>query len=512
MHAGATWALNQIVGTSPLGRVLKDVFPKYKAYLRLLCLAYYLVVNKDSALCNYEEFAECTWLPYSKGVTSGSISRLLRSINKEQISKYLNKLNQAYRKEHGEEISERRFCALNSTSITSYSANISSVDYGHNKDLIDAPQTNVLTIVDHLNGELIYFRNFDGNVLDVNTVRNTLSELVMMNIDYSNAILVTDRGYGSNGNWDDMLRNNMSFVSNARLNLNAAIKEIINEHYHELLDWNSAVPFLNQNVVTVEIEWKYDEFPVESKRQQKKASKELFAHLYYSKDINDEMSRRLQPMLCTAMTQLKTDPKKLTEAQKKLIGQYVTKAESKYSINMSKVDKTLRYAGVRVLVSDTVKDAVQCCVAYEERNQVEYAFNTLKARLNYNRTKVHSTEAWEGKLYVQMLVTAIGGMVRSRIKLYNETVRMDNKTYRVHYDSDQKLLAKLNNIYMTQFREGWIFDEVVGKKKELFKILNVQVPTVVQVIAVETEGEDPDVFGQSVDFDGLSVKDDQEEL
>ncbi len=324
---------------------------------------------------------------------------------------------------------------------------------------------------------------------------------------------MTDRGYGSNGNCDDMLRNNMSFVSNARLNLNATIKEIINEHYHELLDWNSAVPFLNQNVVTVEIEWKYDEFPLESKRQQKNASKKLFAHLYYSKDINDEMSRRLQKMLCTAMTQLKTDPKKLTEAQKKLIDRYVTKAESKYSINVSKVDKTLRYAGVRVLVSDTVKDVVQCCVAYEERNQVEYAFNTLKARLNCNRTKIHSTEAWEGRLYVQqMLATAIGGMVRSRIMLYNETVRKDKKTYRVHYDSDQKLLAKLNNIYMTQFREGWIFDEVVSKKKELFKILYVPVPTVGQVIAAETEGEDPDVFGQSVDFDGLSVEDDQEEL
>lgn len=264
---------------------------------------------------------------------------------------------------------------------------------------------------------------------------------------------MTDRGYGSNGNCDDMLRNNMSFVSNARLNLNATIKEIINEHYHELLDWNSAVPFLNQNVVTVEIEWKYDEFPLESKRQQKNASKKLFAHLYYSKDINDEMSRRLQTMLCTAMTQLKTDPKKLTEAQKKLIDRYVTKAESKYSINVSKVDKTLRYAGVRVLVSDTVKDVVQCCVAYEERNQVEYAFNTLKARLNCNRTKVHSTEAWEGKLYVQqVLATAIGGMVRSRIMPHNETVRKDKKTYRVHYDSDQKLLAKLNNIYMTQLR------------------------------------------------------------
>ena len=94
----------------------------------------------------------------------------------------------------------------------------------------------------------------------------------------------------------------------------------------------------------------------------------------------------------------------------------------------------------------------------------------------------------------QVLATAIGGMVRSRIMLHNETVRKDKKTYRVHYDSDQKLLAKLNNIYMTQFREGWIFDEVVSKKKELLKILNVPVPTVGQVIAAETEGEDPDVF------------------
>lgn len=114
-------------------------------------------------------------------MTSGSISRLLQSINKEQISKYLNKLNQAYRKEHGEEISERRCSSLDSTSITSYSKNISSVDYAHNKDLIDTPQTNVLTIVDQQSGELIYFRNFGGNVPDVSTVSHTLSELVMMN-------------------------------------------------------------------------------------------------------------------------------------------------------------------------------------------------------------------------------------------------------------------------------------------------------------------------------------------
>lgn len=69
-------------------------------------------------------------------------------------------------------------------------------------------------------------------------------------------------------------------------------------------------------------------------------------------------------------------------------------------------------------------------------------------------------------------------MVRARVRLYNETA-VKNK-YRVHYDSDGKLLSKLNNVYMTKFSDGWIFDEVVGKKKELFKILNVPVPSAEQ--------------------------------
>lgn len=510
LHGGATWALNRIVGSTPLGRVLKAVFPKYKAYLRLLSLAYYLVINKDSSLCNYEEFAESTWLPYSGGVSGSSISRLLQSIDKDKIARFLNKLNAEYRKQYGEEISERRFWALDSTSITSYSENIASAIYGHNKDLIDAPQTNVLMIIDQQSGELIYYRNFDGNVPDVSTVRNTLSELAMMKIDFSNAILVTDRGYGSSANWDDMLRNNMSFISNARLNLNAAIKQIIDEHYTELLNWNNGIAFLNQSAVTVPIEWKYDEFPVKGKPQQKKSSKTLYIHLYYSKAVNDEMTQRLQTGLYTALEQYKSKPEKLTDAQRRLLAKYTDEREGKHIINMRKVDDALRYSGVRVLVSDTVSDALDCYVAYEERNQVEHAFNTLKARLNCNRTVVHSTQAWEGKLFLQMLATAISGMVRSRIKLYNETAKKDKKKYRVHYDSDNKLLAKLNNVYLTQFNDGWMFDEIVGKKKELFQILNVPVPSVEQVLGIDSEEEE--MPSEDYGIEDLGIPDDQEDL
>ena len=167
---------------------------------------------------------------------------------------------------------------------------------------------------------------------------------------------------------------------------------------------------------------------------------------------------------------------------------------------------------IAVLVSDAIKDAQECCLAYEERNQVEYAFNMLKARLECNRTMVHSTQAWDGKLFVQILAMAIAGMIRSRIKIYNETTKQNKKKYRVHYDSDHKLLAKLNNIYMTQFKAGWMFDEIVGKHRELFNILNVPVPTVEQVIADDSTDEDSDETDLSFDLENLPLDDEQEDL
>ena len=512
LHAGATWALNQIVGDSPIGRVLRDVFPNHKAYLRILSLVYFLVINKNAALCDYEEFAECTWLPYRRGSTSASLSRLLQGITKDKVSRFLNSLNRQYRKAYGEGISERRFWALDSTSITSYSENIASVEFGHNKDLIEAPQTNVLLIVDQQTGQPVYFRNLTGNVPDVSTVRNTLAELSMMKIDFTQVVLVTDKGYGSAANWEDMMRNGMSFVSNARLNLNGVIKDIINEHYSDLISWNSTLSFIKQNAVTVPIQWHYDEFPVKGKRPVKKAQKTLYVHLYHNKAINDEMTARLQINLCTALELYRDQPEKLAQNQKSLIERYTYEAESKRLINMHQVNESLRYAGVRVLISDVIKDAQECCIAYEERNQVEYAFNRLKAQLECNRTMVHSTEAWEGKLFVQMLATAVAGMVRSRVKLYNETAKQDKKKYRVHYDSDHKLLAKLNNIYMTQFNAGWMFDEIVGKQKELFKILNIPVPTVEQVIAEDWVEEDLDEEINTQDWNLLLEDDGTEDL
>ena len=45
---------------------------------------------------------------------------------------------------------------------------------------------------------------------------------------------------------------------------------------------------------------------------------------------------------------------------------------------------------------------------------------------------------------------------------------------------------------MTYFKEGWIFDEVVGKKEELFRILNLPVPSSEQIVKMEDSQEEYD--------------------
>lgn len=67
--------------------------------------------------------------------------------------------------------------------------------------------------------------------------------------------------------------------------------------------------------------------------------------------------------------------------------------------------------------------------------------------------------AWEEKLFVQMLVSAVIGVVRARIKLDNEEAveGAEKKNYCVHYNNYLKLLAKLNNICMSCFmKEGFL--------------------------------------------------------
>ncbi len=502
LHGGATWVLNSIAAESPIGRALRQAFPKCALDRKIMSLAYYIILRGSNAMYRYPEFAESTWLPFQRPLTGSAISRIFKGITHEQVESFLKHLSREFRKSRSRDAGGRLFLALDSTSISSYSQELPQAEWGHNKDLVSLPQVNVLLIVDQKTGTPVYFRSFDGNVPDSSTIRNTIADCARMGLlDDPRFVLVSDKGYSSAANIDDCLRNSLDFVFNLRAKASGAANQIALENYGRLLDWNHRDPFLKQTVVTVPCEWKYDSFPVQGKRQLKRDARQVWFHVYYDHYIHDDAVNIVEENLSALVPRYNSEPDSLSAPQRKYVESFCDVRQGRASVNMKAVNDSLRLTGVRVLASSAISDPVECYRAYEERNHVEEAFNMLKSRLRCNRNRVHDPGCLEGKLLVEMIATAIAGMLRSRISDYG---KLKGKACDVHLDSDRKLLDKLNNIMMTNFKDGWYFDEIAGKRRELFNVLNVPVPDKQQkaAMAEETAPEDAEAIEEAGDMTG----------
>ncbi len=474
LHAGATWALNRIVSGTPIGRALARTFPERAMDRKLLSLAYFLCLGRDNALCNYEEFAECTWLPFQEPLRSGTISRLLRSITQDQAEAFLIALHGELASQYGNGISSHSFYALDSTSITTYSS-MTSAEMDHNNDLADLPQDNVLLIVDRATGTPVYFRELNGNAPDVSTIRNAFSGLSRLGIADSSVVLVSDKGYVSTANIDNCLRNGLGFIFNTSVNSAGFARKLALENHHRLLDPGNAIPFLGLAACSVSLPWRYDSFPVSGKRQSRRDSM-VHVHIYYDKDIHDAKADTLTNNLVRIREKQNTQPASVTPLERRYIELYMTERDGRTDIDMRKFAEATRLAGVRVLVSNTIADPLECYLAYNERNEVEYAFNTLKSRQVCNRARVHLSEEWRGKLLLEVVASAISGIVRRRLKEYNDSAIHNMSNYQVFYNSDTKVLGKLNNIMITRFRDRWYFDKIAVNLHILFRFLNLNVP------------------------------------
>ena len=93
LHAGATWALECLAAQSNIGKALSSVFSKYHADLKLLSVAFYMVLNSTNTIHGYGPFAETTKLPWGGVLNDSSISRLFQSIDETDVDAFFKKLN-----------------------------------------------------------------------------------------------------------------------------------------------------------------------------------------------------------------------------------------------------------------------------------------------------------------------------------------------------------------------------------------------------------------------------------
>ena len=504
-HAGASWALQKLMGESGIGDALKETFSSYKRHLKLASLAIYMVIKRTNAMHYYEPFSKITWLPWSKTLNDGQITRLFQSITYDEVMRFFNALNRNYLKKFGKDFHKRVFVALDSTSVSTYSNKLSMAEYGHNKDGDDIPQINYMLVCDEVTGLPIYAKVYKGNVVDVTTVKNLLSELKIMhsrissdkykNDEFSpSLIFVTDSGYDSEGKLQNFLMHDYSFVIRSTLR-SKWVQKVILENYDNLMDDNSLDTYTSQHLYSVQVEYKDDDFPVDKKYKSNKATANIHVHMYFDENIKsnsratikantavfrDEYNQLVDKLYGenkTVTPELLSQLKLQDASKQKFIDRYCVFDDKGYAkISAHKIDEKLKFTGIKVLLSDVISDAKDAYFTYERRDTVENNFQIFKDHLNFDQIFSSSDRGFQGKFLCQLIASSLKMLLNTRIRDYEKSSAAFKDGIKFSNKSLSRIIDELDTLMLSVSKDGYYFDEICGIYTTIYKALDIPLP------------------------------------
>lgn len=481
LHAGATWALDQLVAQSPVGEALKWAFPQRRDYLKILSICYFIILNQDNNISKYETFAEVTRLPWGAPLAPSSISRVFRKIRNQQIETYFSVFRDELL-EQQEKYGDKNeiTLALDSTSGSNYVINnLLNLERHRYEDEDNLPLINLLALTDYESGIAFFYRAYDGKVPAAKTVSQVISENAGLSL--KNVVFVSDKGYSDAKNINDCLRNKLGFLYNVQCAMpDSFAQELIDGEKENLRDLNRMDWLTKVFQITKEINWTFESDLVEGQVTSKKTKEStiLYWHIYFNRQFAENARQGLIERIDRVREKI-YNGEELDENELTLLEDVFEKHEEgdmiSYTISNEKVDQKLRYKGYQMLVSDKISDARKAWCVYQERRILEDTFKTLKTRLSCVRNRVSDNESLIGKTFVQFLATSIEMIVRARLRKYLEEGKASD-SLPADYDPARGILDSLNNVMQTKFCEGYYFGESAEQKRGLFEALGVSVP------------------------------------
>ncbi len=481
LHAGATWALDQLVAQSPVGEALKWAFPQRRDYLKILSICYFIILNQDNNISKYETFAEVTRLPWGAPLAPSSISRVFRKIRNQQIETYFSVFRDELL-EQQEKYGDKNeiTLALDSTSGSNYVINnLLNLERHRYEDEDNLPLINLLALTEYESGIAFFYRAYDGKVPAAKTVSQVISENAGLSL--KNVVFVSDKGYSDAKNINDCLRNKLGFLFNVQCAMpDSFAQELIDGEKENLRDLNRMDWLTKVFQITKEINWTFESDLVEGQVTSKKTKEStiLYWHIYFNRQFVENARQGLIERIDRVREKI-YNGEELDENELTLLEDVFEKHEEgdmiSYTISNEKVDQKLRYRGYQMLVSDKISDARKAWCVYQERRILEDTFKTLKSRLSCVRNRVSDNESLIGKTFVQFLATSIEMIVRARLRKYLEEGKASD-SLPMDYDPARGILDSLNNVMQTKFCEGYYFGESAEQKRGLFEALGVSVP------------------------------------
>lgn len=453
---GATYLLDAIGEKLGVSADLRCCFGE--SYKQILSIAYYLILEEQGALFRFEKWGSLHRHPYGKDIPSQRSSELFASITEAQKQQFFTL--------QGKRKVDKEFWAYDTTSISSYSEELSQVQYGHNKEHDPNPQLNLALLFGESSNLPFYYRKLAGNVPDSKTVRHLLCDLERMG--FAKPKLVMDRGFYSEANINALYHDHRKFLLSINMSLKFVQKELepLYDTFRAFDHYDSEYELYMHSVTTT---WSYrHERP--TKGDTVEEEKRVYLHYYFNIERAAEEEKRFDKRLMELRDALLQErPLKEHEA---LYAKYFTitrtpKRGIRVEVKEDAVAKTKRYYGFFALITNEKMSAKEALRIYRNKDLVEKAFGNLKERLNLRRLLVSSEASLEGKLFVAFIALIYLSWIKKRMQDTNLF-----KTYTIATLLDRLDLIECFETPGRKLRVG----EILKKQHEIYVALGIEPP------------------------------------
>lgn len=441
---GPLMILDNITTKLGLYKLLKACFPNIHQQIQMM--AYYLVAH-GGPLSHCEAWSKSHAPNFAESLTSQRITEILCAITMNEKQTFCAKwMNQ---------ILEDDYLCYDITSISSYSELNEYIKYGYNRDKEKLPQLNLAMLFGQKGRLPVYFHQLPGNITDVTTLTNLLKTFKF--IDSKPLNYVMDKGFYSKKNVDTLVVMRQKFTVSVPIN-NKWVQLAIDDIYQDI---HSPQGYQRIDNETLYVHSRL--YPWGPKRRR------CYLHLYYNAYARAVAIDRFSEELIGYKAELESGNlvKEHGNAYSTFFAIKTTpKRGTKVTYNNEIVSQYIkRYAGFQAILSNAVKDPVETLQIYRDKDVVEKCFDDLKNQLDMKRLRMHSSEAVNGRLFVQFIALIYISALRNEMRVSGLI-----KQYTV-----RELLQEMETLTKIKYsgKYGHILTELTKPQREILRCLNI---------------------------------------
>jgi len=417
-HTGLTDILEWVGKSSGIDNDVLSSFSEGDA-TKILSIARYWIGTGGNTLPRIESWQVMHSLPYSEAISEDVYGKLFKNVgyNEDGVQCYFS--SRAIR------LGSSPVLAFDSTTISTYSENQSEARRGFNKDGDGLNTIKLLTLYSVKDQEPLAFAKQPGNVPDVISIENALSQLRCLGLE--KPLIVTDNGYYSQKNMMEFARHNVKFLTLADTNL-VWIREKVNELRKTIAGMSSTCPF-DPSICGATTSKMHEFSRVRQRSRNGKVegeketfSRRLYIHVYYSPDNKAKKEIAFRKDLLELKAQIEDGAVEFTKSAQRKIEKYFICSkkgrggQQKVGFNDKAIAEAKQYFGYFALVSNQTMDTFTALENYRLREKIEELFAVQKGRLDGARPRTWYPDNLRGRQFVQFVSLGYHCFVMKKIK------------------------------------------------------------------------------------------------